>query len=895
VADVLSGDLVARALAAVERTDDDPRRARADALALLDDPDIRRSPEATSIAHRAVARAALELDDLSEASRHARWASRVATGANLAARAAEAQLTLAGTEATRGRWKAALQALDSAEELADHTVMARVLSTRATMLWVLDRLDEALAASDLALAALADSEMGARATALNTRAGILIQLGRFTEARDALERAEVLFTADRKAVSAAEMHHYRGIATAHLGDLPTALTLFDEAEELLVKAGKPLASYDLFRVDHLRSARLLDEARVLAERSVDALDAAGMRPLEAEARLRLTEVLLDAGRSEEARTAARAAAVMFSRQGRPMHAAICRYLEARAVVDSGQADASTVRRAIESAAELDAQGQPAQAEAAHLVAGRLLLAAGRADEAAPHLERAAASRSSGPALGRLRGWHAEALRHHQRGDGIGAQRAAAAGLRVLGRHRAAMGATELRALAAGHGRELAELGLGIALERARPAEVLTWTERFRAGSLSMPPVRPPDEEQLAATLAALRSAVTESRTAVLDGDDPAPSARRQAKLEAEVQRLTRRTGGAGSEEDDGTVGLADVRERLDGRVLIELLEHRGRLAAVVVGDGRARLVRLGQAADANACLDGLALALRRLAAPVNRRPAVAAALRQAVADSLAELDDTLIAPLRAPRARSTGGDAPVVVVPTAALHRLPWAALPSMAGRVVTIAPSARVWLQASDTRLARARGDGRPDDGRVVLAAGPGLEHADREVAALAGIWPSASVLVGDEAGTRAVSEALDGATLAHIAAHGDFRRDNALFSSLRLTDGPLYVYDIEGLAAAPGTIVLSACDSGVQAPALGDELVGLAATLLARGTTDLVASVVPVPDDATTQFMTALHRGLASGRSAAEARLLAAEAMDPTDGSGLVTAVAFSSFGAG
>jgi len=890
VADVLSGDPVALAAAALERTDDDPQRARTDALALLDDPSVRRVPEALSVAHRAVARAALELDDLDEASRQARRAAKVAVDAGLSARAAEAQLTLAGTEATRGRWKAALQALDTAEELADDTVVGRVLSTRATMFWVLGRLDDALAASDAALDTLDASEMGARATALNTRAGILIQLGRFGEARDAFEMAETLFTADHKVASAAEMHHFRGMAVAHLGDLPEALTLFEEAEALLIRAGKPLASYDLFRIDHLRSARLLDEARTLAERTVGALDAAGMRSLAADARLRLTEVLLDAGRPDEARAAARSAAVMFGRQGRPVHAAICRYLEARAMVDADRADATTIRRAVASTADLEAQGQLAQAEAAHLVAGRLLLTAGRGDEARGHLERAAASRSSGPALGRLRGWHAEALRQHQLGDASGAQRAAAAGLRVLGRHRAAMGATELRALAAGHGRELAELGLGIALDQGRPAEVLAWTERFRAGSLAMPPVRPPDEERLASTLAALRSTVTESRNAVLDGDDPAPYARRQARLETEVQKLTRQAGGNGSGDDDGTVTMADVRDRLDDRVLVELLEHKGRLAAVVVGDGRARLVELGREADAIACLDGLRLALRRLAAPVRRRPVVADALRAAVLDSLAELDEGLIAPLLGRRERSVGGDGPVVVVPTAALHRLPWAALPSMRGRVLTVAPSARVWLRAAAGRA--VPGD---DPGRVVLAAGPGLEHAHVEVSTLSGIWPTASVLVGDQAGTRAVSEALDGATLAHIAAHGDFRQDNPLFSSLRLVDGPLYVYDIEGLRTAPRTIVLSACDSGVQAAATGDELLGLAAALLARGTTDLVASVVPVPDEATTTFMAALHIGLAAGRSPAEARLIAAESMDPSDGFGLVTAVAFSSFGAG
>ena len=41
----------------------------------------------------------------------------------------------------------------------------------------------------------------------------------------------------------------------------------------------------------------------------------------------------------------------------------------------------------------------------------------------------------------------------------------------------------------------------------------------------------------------------------------------------------------------------------------------------------------------------------------------------------------------------------------------------------------------------------------------------------------------------------ALDGAWLAHIAAHGIFRADSPLFSSLRMHDGPLTVYDFEQL----------------------------------------------------------------------------------------------------
>ena len=48
-------------------------------------------------------------------------------------------------------------------------------------------------------------------------------------------------------------------------------------------------------------------------------------------------------------------------------------------------------------------------------------------------------------------------------------------------------------------------------------------------------------------------------------------------------------------------------------------------------------------------------------------------------------------------------------------------------------------------------------------------------------------------------VLAALDDAWLAHIAAHGTFRADNPMFSSLLLDDGPLTVHDFERLGRKP------------------------------------------------------------------------------------------------
>jgi CHAT domain-containing protein len=84
--------------------------------------------------------------------------------------------------------------------------------------------------------------------------------------------------------------------------------------------------------------------------------------------------------------------------------------------------------------------------------------------------------------------------------------------------------------------------------------------------------------------------------------------------------------------------------------------------------------------------------------------------------------------------------------------------------------------------------------------------------------------VLANSGATAETVLDALDGAWIAHIAAHGIFRADSPLFSSLHMYDGPLTVYDFERLQRAPHRLVLSSCDSGVGAPAGADELLGLA-----------------------------------------------------------------------
>ena len=137
-------------------------------------------------------------------------------------------------------------------------------------------------------------------------------------------------------------------------------------------------------------------------------------------------------------------------------------------------------------------------------------------------------------------------------------------------------------------------------------------------------------------------------------------------------------------------------------------------------------------------------------------------------------------------------------------------------------------------------------------------------------------------------VLRALDGAWLAHIVAHGSFRSDSPMFSSLQLDDGPLTVYDFERLGHAPYRLILSSCESGLAHPVGADELLGLTSSLVPLGAAGILASVVPVNDQAAVPVMTALHDNLHAGQSLAEA-LASARAGCDDDPTAVATACSF------
>jgi hypothetical protein len=296
---------------------------------------------------------------------------------------------------------------------------------------------------------------------------------------------------------------------------------------------------------------------------------------------------------------------------------------------------------------------------------------------------------------------------------------------------------------------------------------------------------------------------------------------------------------------------ADLLDELGSAQLIEIVDVDGDLYVLTCGAGRIRQFAAGQADDAMKAADWARFALRRLG---SSRPGDDPASALAV---LGKAGPALQQALLGQAVRHLG-DGPVIIVPPAKLHPIPWALLPALKDRVISVAPSASAWMRAHQAP--------EPEHRQVVLARGPGLATDGAEVPLVAPLYDDVTVLEDAAATADKVLSTLDGAWLAHIAAHGIFRADSPLFSSLRMHDGPLTVYDFERLHRAPYRLVLSSCESGMLAPAGANELLGLVSSLLPLGTAGIIASFAPLNDEAVVPLMVDLHRHLQAGRNLAE-----------------------------
>lgn len=234
---------------------------------------------------------------------------------------------------------------------------------------------------------------------------------------------------------------------------------------------------------------------------------------------------------------------------------------------------------------------------------------------------------------------------------------------------------------------------------------------------------------------------------------------------------------------------------------------------------------------------------------------------------LRKLYDLLLAPLR------TELDAwrRLIVVPHGPLHYLPFHALHDgtrylLQTHEVSYLPGASFLRYCYDAPSPGNQRERSITCLSVGHSQGAQLPFAVQEAQSVADLWQGEAI-VDQQATRQAVLQAAPAAQLLHIAAHGDFRPDNPLFSGIALDDGWLTTLDVFNLRLQASLVALSACQTGRNVVAGGDELLGLMRAFLYAGSSSLLLTLWTVEDRSTAQLMETFYGHLREGQGKAEA----------------------------
>jgi CHAT domain-containing protein len=226
---------------------------------------------------------------------------------------------------------------------------------------------------------------------------------------------------------------------------------------------------------------------------------------------------------------------------------------------------------------------------------------------------------------------------------------------------------------------------------------------------------------------------------------------------------------------------------------------------------------------------------------------------------LQELYRELIAPIRALLQAQH-----LIIVPHGVLHYVPFHALLDgekclIDSVAVSYAPSASIYAHC---HRKKSKASGPPLVLGVPDSRAPSIQE---EVQSVAKVLSGATLVLGAEAGEKALRTKGVESRLIHIATHGSFRQDNPLFSGIRLGSSYLNLYDLYQLKLDAELVTLSGCSTGLNVVAAGDELLGLARGLLCAGARSLLLTLWDVHDQTTTEFMTSFYRRIGAAQNKA------------------------------
>ena len=338
---------------------------------------------------------------------------------------------------------------------------------------------------------------------------------------------------------------------------------------------------------------------------------------------------------------------------------------------------------------------------------------------------------------------------------------------------------------------------------------------------------------------------------------------REQKLQEITRQLQHRSGNGKTNQQEDLFSLTQLQTALGThRALVEYTTIDDKLVAFVVTNEHIEVVRdLGTESEIVAEIEKCRFQIDTLRYGSTQVRNHLPTLTQRTQKHLRSLYERLLR-----RIEPKIGERHLVIVPHRGLYYLPFQALHDgksflIERREVSFAPSAVVLQQC----LARSE----PQFGTALLlgVADERIPGVHQELHAVDQIFGEIKRYSDEAATTEVLRSNAAGVDVIHLACHAQFRSDNPLFSALKLGDGWFTARDAYGLKLNCGLVTLSACETGMNAVAPGDELMGIARGFFSAGSPTVLMSLWTIDDEATTELMVWFYSELAATKSPASA----------------------------
>ncbi|MFQ5789143.1 MAG: CHAT domain-containing protein [Acidobacteriota bacterium] len=337
---------------------------------------------------------------------------------------------------------------------------------------------------------------------------------------------------------------------------------------------------------------------------------------------------------------------------------------------------------------------------------------------------------------------------------------------------------------------------------------------------------------------------------------------REKELLAALRELPTSAGRYGGLQSARPLPLTRIQAALGpDRVLLEYYCARDRILVCVVTHDGLEVLPLAVAGRVKRLVQKLQFQLSKFRLASDYVETFKESINTATHAHLRELHEELIAPILPFLSRPH-----LIIVPHGFTHYLPFHAFFDghrylIDDFTVSYAPSASIYVHCHEKGCNGAEGSlilGMPSQTAPFV-----LEEVQSVAASVA----RPELLLGTDASIAALREKALHSRLIHIATHGYHRRDNPMFSAIRLGESYLSLYDMYNLKLPVELVTLSACATGLSVVVEGDELLGLVRGLLYAGAQSLLVTLWDVHDRTTASFMRSFYSHLRTNPDKAEA----------------------------